>query len=445
MSIYKDCDIRGIFNEDIDSETAYHIGRSIGTIMQGKTLVVGGDVRTSTFILKGKLISGLIESGAQIIDIGIVPTPVFYFAKGYLKADGGVTVTASHNPAKYNGFKIILGDMPIGIKDIQRIEKIVNERDYKGGIGSYRSLEVNDAYMKYMKELIGVYHPLKVVIDAGNGAASILAPHLFKDLGYTVIPLFCEYDGSFPNREPNPAVNSNLVKLQSKVEEEGADLGIGFDGDGDRVVFVDDKGRIAASEESFTIFIQEYLKDKPSPVVYDIKSSSILVKEIEKYHGNPIMERSGHAFIKKTFLENNAILAGEISGHFFFRELGHDDGIYAALKMAEILTKSNKKLSWYIDRIEKTIMTPDLRIPYPKELQLELLNKMESLSSQYEISKLDGIRVQFPNGWALMRQSVTEPCITIRFEADSEANMNHIIGKFLRTVPDLYDKHELLR
>ncbi|WP_169833036.1 phosphomannomutase/phosphoglucomutase [Geosporobacter ferrireducens] len=444
MSIYKDCDIRGIFNEDLEGETAYHIGRSIGTIMQNKTLVVGGDVRISTPLLKEKLIDGLMDSGAKIIDIGTVPTPVFYFAKGYLKADGGVAVTASHNPAKYNGFKIILSDMPIQTEDIQNIKKIVDRHAYRDAVGSYQSIEVNDAYKEYIKGLVKVYRSLKVVIDAGNGTTSIIAPQLFRNLGYTVIPLFCEYDGSFPYREPNPAIYSNLSKLQSKVLEEGADLGIAFDGDGDRVVFVDEKGRISASEESFTVFIQEYLKDKPSPVIYDIKSSSIVEKEVEKYHGKPIMERSGHAFIKKTFLENHAVLAGEISGHFFFRELGYDDGIFAALKMAEILTKNNKKLSYYTDRIEKTVMTPDLRIPYPKDCQLELLEKVESLNQQYEITKLDGIRVQFPNGWALIRQSVTEPCITIRFEADSETDLDFIKKEFLKTVPELYGKHELL-
>ena len=444
MSIYKDCDIRGVFNEELDCETAYHIGKSIGTIMGGKTMIVGGDVRTSTPFLKEALVKGLMECGAHLIDIGTVPTPVFYFAKGFLKADGGITVTASHNPAKYNGFKVILGDMPIRTEDIQTIKKIVEQRSYREGIGSYRNLEVNELYQEYTRGLVQAYKPLKVIIDAGNGATSILAPQLFKKIGYEVIPLFCEFDGNFPNREPNPAVYSNLEKLQTKVLDEEADLGIGFDGDGDRVVFVDEKGRISTSEESFTVFIQDYLKDHPAPVIYDIKSSSIIKKEIEKHGGKAIMERSGHAFIKKTFLENQGILAGEISGHFFFKELGYDDGIYAALKMAEILSKNNQLLSYYIDKIDKTFMTPDLRIPYPKELQIELLTKLENLGRRYKIVKLDGIRVEFPRGWALMRQSVTEPCVTVRFEADSEDDLQFIKKEFLETVPELRGKHDHL-
>lgn len=447
MSIFKDCDIRGVYKEELDEASAYEIGRALGTTMEGKTMVVGGDARVSTPALKESLIKGLYDSGARILDIGMVPTPIFYFAKSFLKVDGGVTVTASHNPAKYNGFKITMGDMPVKPEDIYKLEEIVKNKAYseaKGEIIDISHIDINEEYKNFVKKLTKSYGKLKVVIDAGNGATSKIAPEIFREFGYEVVELFCEFDGTFPNREPNPAVYKNLEKLQEKVLETHADLGVAFDGDGDRVVFVDEKGRISVSEESLVVFIREYLKDKPSSVVYDIKSSSIVKRETEKYNSKAIMERSGHAFIKRTFLNNDSALAGEISGHFFFKELGHDDGIYGALKMAEILTKNKMSLGEYADSIEKTLMTPDLRIPYPREEQIGLLNKVESLKSKYTVSKLDGVRVQFEKGWALIRQSVTEPIVTIRFEAENEAEMSKIKEEFLSVVPELRGKHEAL-
>ncbi|MDF2548409.1 MAG: hypothetical protein K0R93_3307 [Anaerosolibacter sp.] len=445
MGIYKDCDIRGIYGQELDESTAFKIGRAIGSLVLGRRIVVGGDVRQSTPSLKENLMKGLMNSGVSIVDIGMVPTPVFYFAKNFLKADGGVMVTASHNPAIFNGFKIILGCMPITKEDIEQIQELVETNDFTVGVGEKEEVDVYQAYKVHIKKLLGHEGKLKVVIDAGNGAVSKLAPELFRSFGYDVKELFCQFDGRFPNREPNPAVYKNLVKLQQSVVETEADIGIGFDGDGDRVVFVDLKGQIVTSEESFVIFIREYLKSEPSPVVYDIKSSSIVEKEVCRYRSQPIMERSGHAFIKKAFLEHSAVLAGEVSGHFFFKELGCDDGIYAALKMCEILTKSKKDLVALTEGIEKTIMTPDIRITYPWEKQRDLLVKVESLKYKYPISTLDGIRVQFPYGWALIRQSVTEPCVTIRFEADHEENMLSIKKEFLACVPELYGLHEMLK
>lgn len=442
MSIYKECDIRGIYGQELESKHAYEIGRAIGTIMQGKKVVLCGDVRVSTPELKKSLMQGLLQSGSDIIDIGMLPTPVFYFAKQYLKADGGVMVTASHNPPKYNGFKIVLGDMPIKPEDIKSIEDIVESKQYSEGEGKMKTAEVQEAYIAHVKERVGKSQ-LKVVVDAGNGCTSLLAPLMFKEFGCSVEELFCEYDGAFPNRDPNPAVYSHLRELQKKVIETQADLGVAFDGDGDRVVFVDDKGRAITSEESLCVFVDEYLENEVSSVVFDLKSSSIVKNQVQKHGGRPIMEKSGHAFIKRTFLDNNSALAGEISGHFFFRELGHDDGIYAALKLSEIISKKGVKFSDILSKIKKTIITPDIRLHWKYSERDALLEKVKNLGKGYEVSLLDGVRVEFSFGWVLVRKSVTEEGVTIRIEADDMEKQKAIVNKLIEAVPELKGKHEM--
>ena len=436
MSIYKDCDIRGIYSREFDEQDAYLIGRAVGTMMAGKTLCVGGDVRLSTPVLKERLMAGLRDSGAHIVDIGTVPTPAFYFSLKHLAADGGVMVTASHNPAKYNGFKLMLGDKPVTTQVINSIKELVEAGKFAEGGGSYKEKDISSAYAEKMIKTFGP-GKLKVVLDCCNSASGELAPHVFEQLGYDVVPLYSEFDGSFPNRDPNPAVYENLKDLKDKVLETGADFGAGFDGDGDRVVFVDDRGRVINSERSFVVFIREYLKDRPSSVVFDIKSSSVVRDAVLEAGGRPVMERSGHAFIKKTFLENHSALAGEISGHFFFGELGYDDGIYAALKLGEILGKKNEKLSRMIDSIPETLITPDIRIFCPYDRREEWLRRVQKAGEALEVSLLDGVRVGFPYGWLLMRKSVTEEGVTVRIEAGDPEAMAGIKTWLLEALPEL--------
>lgn len=442
MSIYKECDIRGVYPEELDEAKAYDIGRAIGTMMHGKTLSVGGDVRLSTPSLKKSLINGLRDSGTNIIDIGTVPTPVFYYSLKQLDVDGGVTVTASHNPARYNGFKLMFGDMPVTPDTIKTIKTIINDRNFSSGKGSYICTNVEQSYTDY---ITGMCSPgkLKVVLDCCNGTSSRLAPLVFSRLGYDVVPLYCTFDGSFPNRDPNPAIYSNLRDLSKKVPETGADFGAAFDGDGDRVVFVDDEGHVLNSESSFVIFVRHYLGSDagthpagPESVVYDIKSSSIVKDAVLELGGRPIPERSGHAFIKKTFLENRSVLAGEISGHFFFRELGFDDGLYAALKMAEIISRSSKKLSQIFRDIPKTVITPDIRVHCKYEDQDKWLDKVKKAAEGYDVSFLDGIRINFDYGWILIRKSVTEEGITIRIEAKDDSHMSLIKAWLADVLPE---------
>lgn len=435
MGIYKECDIRGIYPDELDENQAYHIGRAIGTIMKGKTFVVGGDVRTSTPSLKKMLQNGLKESGVDIIDIGTVPTPVFYFSLKSLLADGGVMVTASHNPAKYNGFKLMLGKTPITSDVIKNIENLVKAQSYSTGYGEQKNICTQD---DYIKSITGTCKKgkLKVVLDCCNGTTGYLAPLLFKKLGYETIGMYTEFDGTFPNRDPNPSVYKNLNALIAEVVRTKSDIGVAFDGDGDRVVFVDNKGKVIESERTFSIFIREYLKHGPSSVVYDIKSSSVVRDTIEELGGTPLMERSGHTFIKRKFLESNAVLAGEISGHFFFKELGYDDGLFAALKLAEIVDREGD-LSKLADNIPKTIITPDIRIPCPYNKRDNWLKMVCEAGQQYKVTLMDGVRVEFTDGWLLMRKSVTEESVTLRIEAKDVFSLAEIKEWLLNVIPDI--------
>ncbi len=439
MSIYKECDIRGVYGDELDSERAELIGKSIGTILKGGSVVVGGDARNSTEELKKKIISGLMACGCSVIDLGTIPTPVFYYAKGLFETDGGVMVTASHNPAEYNGFKMIFGDKPLIPEDIKKIGSLAAGSSFLQGSGSLVKRDVAGQYRNYLRGFITQERPLKVVIDCCNGGASEIAPIIFSEMGHEVVELYCSFDGSFPNRNPNPSSEKNLDDIKARVLSEGADLGIAFDGDGDRAVFIDNKGRFCEGEKSFVLLLGHYLKENVSTVVYDGKSSSIVRRAVEKAGSRAVMERSGHAFIKKRFLETGSILAGEVSGHFFFRELGFDDGIYASLKMAEIVGGSEKPMSEMIDGIEPTVITPDVRISMNRDRADSILQELSEIGKQYKLSFLDGVRIEFPRGWILVRKSVTEPCITIRLEADTDAEaeeINRIL--FFKNYKDIY-------
>ena len=437
MGIFKDCDIRGIYGTELTADISYKVGLAAGTIIQGKSIVVSGDIRNSTIELKESLIRGLLQAGAQVLDIGMNPTPVFYYAKKHLGAYAGAQVTASHNPPEYNGFKFMLGEMPVQSKDILKIQEILETGAFVNARGSIKIIDgIWDIYQRQADYLTGEMCG-RVVVDAGNGTVSELMPRMFACKGMDVIPLFCEYDGNFPGRDPNPAVYAHLTELQKQVVASKADFGAAFDGDGDRVVFVDDLGRVVMSEQSFVILIREYMKKQPGGVVYDLKSSSIVSSEVKKLGGTPLMERSGHAFIKRTMLQKKAVLAGEISGHFFFGELGYDDGMYAALKMAEILYKTGQKLSEIVDAIPRTLITPDIRISVPYDRQEGILNGLRALGKEYSLSEMDGVRVELPLGWLLVRKSVTEQAMTVRIEAGDQQGMDEIKELLKEYAPDL--------
>ena len=457
MSIFKACDIRGTYGEDLDGGVAYAIGRGVGAEVGRRSVVVGGDVRTSTPELMREMVRGLVESGCAVTDIGIVPTPALYFAKEHLKAYAGIMVTASHNPAKYNGAKLMLGDMPITPEDIQRVERRIAEKDFKTGTGSARSRYILPAYEEHLRRLLGTgpaARGLRIVVDAGNGCSSEMAPRFLTAQGFEIVPLFCTPDGRFPNREPNPAVQENLKKASALVVEHKADAGLVFDGDGDRVAFIDDTGAPVGPDTMIVILAEAMLRDPalrrmqtPSgraegrpKIVYDINVSSVVRDAVERAGGTPLMEKSGHAFMKRRMLEEDAIFGAEMSGHYFYRGLhGGDDGLYTACLVAKmLLAKSRYPLSAMAARVPKYAISPAVRIPCKAEEQRRIL---AALLKHHEgtrpVSQLDGVRVEFDAGWGLARMSVTEPVISMRFEGRTEADLARVIEDFLRPVPEL--------
>jgi phosphomannomutase/phosphoglucomutase len=501
MSIFKACDVRGKFGADLTAEVAERLGRAVGTILTGQKVVVGGDLRPSTAALKEAVIAGLLATGCHVLDLGILPTPAFYFAKDLLAADGGVMVTGSHNPPGDNGFKLSLGPLPITEEELAEVERLMTAGNFATGRGSYECVEVVNRYVDAIRArfagrgatahennslgpvslacLFGPTVPalghavarsetgqsrsafpgqepkvpfrddlssqpanfirrLKVVVDAGNGCYSRIAPALLRELGYDVVELFCEPDGHFPGRNPNPAVAANLSALCETVIATRADLGAAYDGDGDRVVFVDERGRVVESDRAIVLFARYLLRhpnvitddiDGQSEVVYDFKCSSVVPEGVRRAGGVPIMERSGHAFIKTTLLRRKAILGGEISGHFFFGELGGDDGLYAALLMLQIVAEDGRGLAAMVDSVPRYPITPDIRLPcLPAEAQAIVEELAHAFAGEpgCQVSRLDGVRIAWPDGWALARSSVTEPLLTLRFEAHTEARLAEI-------------------
>lgn len=440
MSIFKDCDIRGIAFEEITEETAHHIGRAFASLFpEGTSFVVGGDVRTHTPILKGALIEGLVRSGGNVFDLGTVPTPLFYFALDHLRAEAGIMVTASHNPPEYSGFKIGFRHRPPVPEDFTTLEERIRNREFRESPkGIITEVHLEEAYLTFLSErLPRPSQPLRVVIDCGNGCYSLLAPELLRRMGYDVYELFCTFDGTFPNRPPNPAQPKNLSAARTYVRSTHADAGIAFDGDGDRVVFIADDGAVLTGEEGMIFFIRYYFAPLPGEkkFVYDLKCSSIVPHEIRQASGIPIPERSGHAYIKRRLLEENAVMAGEISGHYFFRELRRDDGLYAALLFLALLSQRSEPLSRIRTTFPKAYVTPDIRIS--RKNRENLLVLLEERATTGTISRLDGLRIEWDDGWALVRKSVTEPVYTLRFEGKSPEVLPELVHRLLGTFPEI--------
>ena len=438
MSIFKDCDIRGIYPGEIDEAAARRIGRAMAALHPGARMAVGGDVRLSTPALKAAFIEGLVRGGVHVADLGTIPTPVLYFTLANRAYTGGATVTASHNPPKYNGIKFMFDDSPATRADIDAIMAVYDSGRFADGDGSVDPFDPIPLYLESLNRRFRAVKPLKIVVDAGNGAMSEIAPRALKQAGHEVVELFCEPDGSFPNRDPNPAEYSHLGAACAKVVESGADFGVAFDGDGDRAVFIDETGHAVQNEKSLVLFIRRLLRDRPTPVVYDQKSSSAVKRAILEMGGTPAPERSGHALIKRHFKAVGAAIAGEVSGHFFFGELGYDDGLFAALMMADIVAESRRGLSKLADGIVCPPITPDLRVFCPYDEQEAWLKRIEALSNACpcEVSHLDGVRLDFPDGWLLVRKSVTAEQITLRAEADTQARLDEILRMAANALPE---------
>jgi phosphomannomutase/phosphoglucomutase len=439
MRVFRAYDIRGIYPTQIDEGFAERVGKAFGTLNPGR-IVVGGDCRLSTPSLKQSLIRGLVSTGAEVIDIGMVPTPLVIFAIAYHGFDGGIEVTGSHNPKEYNGFLFYgRGGVPMGWgSGLERVKEVFDRENFEKGKGNVVEREVLSEYEDFVLRKLRLKPiKLKVVVDAGNGVAGIIVPRLLRELGVEVVELFCEPDGNFPNREPEPTPE-NLGFLKQKVLETKADLGLAYDGDVDRLVAIDENGYILQPAELFQIFIKSYLK-RPEKVVHDALSSTAVQEFVKKQGGMPVACRVGHVFIQSKLLEEGAIVGGEVSGHYFFREMfGADDAVFATLKLIEYLATEGKRLSECYERVSYPYRTFRVRTLEEKKFEFIESLKREFEEKGYEVDCLDGVKVKLKDGWALFRPSHTEPKISIAFEAKTEEAFERIkefVEEVVKRVP----------
>lgn len=425
MSIWKSCDIRGVYDVELDADFARALGRAVGQRSADALVLVAGDVRPSTAVLKPALIEGLTQAGARVLDGGTAPTPAFYHAKRRLAVPDGVMVTASHNPPAYNGFKIEMGARPIDTAELSVLRGLVETAAWQSvQPGVVESVDVLGSYAADLVSAYDQLRPRRVVVDAGNGCMALVAPQVFAAVGIEVVPLFCEPDGTFPNRSPNPSDVRSLVALGDAVQAHGAEMGIAFDGDGDRAVFVDSSGQVAPADRVLVLMVRHALQRQPgAAIVYDQKASDVVRQAIIVRGGLPVRERSGFAHIKRRLLATQAALAGEVSGHFFFGELGGDDALYAACYLLRILDELGTTLDRALADVPVYPITPDLRVPCEPVAARQIIKELTAAYDESRRDHLDGIRISWDDGWALVRESVTEPLITLRFEAHSEARL----------------------
>jgi len=445
--IFREYDIRGLHATDLTPEVVQLIGKALGTdlLRRGESsLCVGRDVRTSSPRLKENLIDGLLSTGIHVYDVGEVPTPALYFSILHLRAGGGVQVTGSHNPTEYNGFKMCHGLAAIYGEEIQHLRGLIDKNEFETGYGSVIPHNVLDDYVADIKSRVKLARPLKVVIDAGNGCASEIAPKLFDDLGCEVIPLYCTIDGTFPNHLPDPTVLEYLKDLIAKVKETGADLGIGYDGDADRIGAIDNQGRVVPGDRLLAIFARDVLTRAPgSKIIFDVKCSQALPEDVRAHGGEPVMWKTGHSLIKAKMKQTNALLAGEMSGHIFFAEgfHGYDDAIYGSARLASILAGGKQKMARIADSIPKFVSTPELRVTATDEDKFRIVRELvEHFKREREVIDIDGVRVLFGDGWGLVRASNTQPVLVMRFEAKTEKRLREIAEIMLakvRTYPSV--------
>ncbi len=433
--IFREYDIRGVVDKDLTPDIARILGQGFGTRMAQfgrKKLVVGRDGRLSSKPFEEALVEGLISTGCDVVNIGLCPTPVYYFSIFHLDKDGGMMVTGSHNPPEFNGFKVSVGKSTIFGEEIQNLRRLIEKREFVTGKGNLSKEEIILPYQDYIKKNIHTEKRMRVVIDAGNGTAGILAGTLLRDLGCEVEELYCEVDGRFPNHFPDPTIPENLKDLIGRVKKIQADVGIGYDGDADRIGVVDDQGNIIWGDQLMILFSREILRNKKGAAfVAEVKCSQNLFNDIEKHGGKAIMWRTGHSLIKEKMKEEKAALGGEMSGHIFFadRYFGYDDAIYASCRLIELLSKTDKKLSTLLSDVPKTFITPEIRVDCADEIKFKVVEKVkEELRKDYPIIDVDGVRVKFEDGWGLVRASNTQPALVLRFEALTQERLSEMRG-----------------
>lgn len=444
--IFKACDLRGLAGKNITPPVFRLLGRAVGSELGPETVVVGGDVRPSSGALKDALIDGLVASGCRVTDIGIVPTPALYFAKRHSGHKAALMVTASHNPPKYNGLKLMLGDEPTTPEIVERVKRRALSGHFAAGAGSVETVDIAPDYLQWLRESVASasLRKLRVLVDAGTGCMSGPAPAVLRTLGFEVVALNCEPDGTFPMRSPNPSVFANLSGTAAEVRKAHVDFAVAFDGDGDRAVFMDETGAPVATDRIAIFFVRHLLEGHAgAPVVYDIKCSDWVRREIEQAGGRAVIERSGHSFIRKRMMVENALFGAEVSGHYFFRELNcGDDGLYATLQMARCISEGEGPFSAQLASVPVPVITDDIRIELPESARVAAIERFRTAFPDRPQLTVDGIRIEWPHGWALCRLSVTEPVITLRFEAETPAQLRSILAEVADRVPEVRERLE---
>jgi len=430
--IFREYDIRGKVAEDFPPEVVVSLGKAFGTLVKrsgGREIAISGDIRLTTPDLINFFKEGVLSTGVDVINIGIVPTPVNYFSLFELDVAASVQITGSHNPPEFNGFKLSLHKKPVYGDQIQLIKNFILNLDYDNGEGSETRYKLLPKYAEMIQSKISINKKMKVVMDCGNAAAAINAPSIFKDLGVELKELFCEPDGTFPNHHPDPTVEENLKDLIFETKNGDYDLGIAFDGDADRLGVVDETGDIIWADQLLAILLSDVIEEGDE-VIFDVKCSQALEDVISELGGRPVMWKTGHSLIKNKMAENNCKIGGEMSGHIFFADdyFGYDDAIYVAGRLIQMLSNTEKTLSELKSVIPKYISTPEIRLEAESdEKKFEIAKMAEDyFSKNYDCITVDGVRVKFKEGWGLVRASNTQPVIVCRFEGNTLDNMNKI-------------------
>ena len=430
--IFREYDIRGVVADDFTDEVVELLGKGIGTYFRekdAKTISLSGDIRLSTPHLKSILTKGLLSTGIDIIDLGIVPTPVNYYSMYVLPVDGAIQITGSHNPPDMNGFKISLDKKAVFGDQIQHIKNIIEKGVFAVGAGKVSEKSLLEEYKQMIISKIQLARPLKIAMDCGNGAASLTAPEIFKKIGCCVTELFCEVDGRFPNHHPDPTVPKNLKDLIAEVQRGDYDFGVAFDGDADRIGVVDDLGQIIWADYLMILFLEEVARPG-IPVIFDVKCSQALEEMITAYGAKPIMWKTGHSLIKQKMKDENAPFAGEMSGHLFMGDeyFGYDDAVYVAARLARLIARGNEKISAKIARLPRYFSTPEIRLECKDDpTKFKIAEQAAAyFKSHYDCIDVDGVRIKFGDGWGLVRASNTQPVIVTRFEAKTAERLDEI-------------------
>ena len=449
-SIFRAYDVRGIVGQTLNADTAYWLGRAVGSesLAKGEPRVaVARDGRLSGPELLEALIRGLVDCGCQVSNLGLVPTPVLYFATHTLPGRTGIMITGSHNPPDYNGFKIVVAGDTLANEQITALKTRIDTGELASGQGSVENVDILPAYVDYIRNDVKLARPMKVVIDCGNGVGGVVAQQLFEAIGCTVVPLYCEVDGTFPNHHPDPSHPENVADLIARVRAERADLGLAFDGDADRVGVITEKGNMIFADRLLMLFARDVLSRNPgAEVIYDVKCTRHVAAQVRQHGGQPRMWKTGHSLIKKKMRETGALLGGEMSGHMFLKErwFGFDDGLYNGARLVEILSHEAQGADALFAGFPGDLATPELNVTVTDESKFGIIAALQAESdwgSEAEVATLDGVRVDYPRGWGLVRASNTTPVLVLRFEAEDAGELARIQAVFRerlrRVAPEL--------